>query len=127
VTVPRLLAAAMATLVAVDLAGGLWAALSGVHTWSDAWGGHALLAAPLPMIGGQILLTWWSIRAPGRLARVAAGLLATACLVSVASGFFDGGLGHANLQPGMRAYQVFLLVVTGLVGLLATPRAARTA
>ena len=45
-SVPRLLALAMVALLLVDLVGGLWAALSGVNTWADAWGGHALLAAP---------------------------------------------------------------------------------
>ena len=45
-SVPRLLTLAMGGLLVVDLVGGLWAALSGVNTWADAWGGHALLAAP---------------------------------------------------------------------------------
>jgi hypothetical protein len=124
-TVPRLLAAAMASLVAVDLAGGLWAALSGVNTWSDAWGGHALLAAPLPMIVGQVVATGLSMRGRSRRAVVPAALLAVACLVSLASGFFDGGLGHAGLETGMAGYQVFLLSVTGVVGMLATVRATQ--
>ena len=59
----------------------------------------------------------------GRRAAIPAGLLALACLVSVASGFFDGGLGNAALEPGMAAYQVFLLTVTGMVGVLAAVRA----
>ena len=126
-TVPRMLVAAMGALLAVDLAGGLWAALSGVNSWSDAWGGQALLAAPLPMIAGQMVMTWWSVRGRSRLAAVPAGLLAVACLVSLASGFFDGGLGHAGLKPGMAAYQVLLLLVTGVVGALAAARAAQLA
>jgi hypothetical protein len=126
-TVPRLLAAAMATLVAVDLAGGLWAALSGVNTWSDAWGGHALLAAPLPMIVGQVITTWLSVRGGSRRIVVAAALLTVACLVSLASGFFDGGLAHADLEPGMAGYQVLLLSVTGVLGVLAAVRAAQLA
>jgi hypothetical protein len=52
----------------------------------------------------------------------AAGLLATACLVSVASGFFDGGLGNDALSPALSAYQVLLLTVTGAVGVLALVR-----
>ena len=55
-------------------------------------------------------------------AAVPAGLLAVACLVSLASGFFDGGLGNTALEPGMAAYQVFLLAVTGVVGVLAAIR-----
>lgn len=126
-TVPRLLVAAMGALLVVDLVGGLWAALSGVNTWGDAWGGHALLAAPLPMIAGQVVTTWLSVRGQRRRAAVPAGLLAVACLVSLASGFFDGGLGNTALEPGMAAYQVFLLSVTGVVGVLAAIRAAQLA
>ena len=121
-TVPRLMVAAMGALLVVDLVGGLWAALSGVSTWGDAWGGHALLAAPLPMIAGQVLMTVLSVRGRSRRAAIPAGLLAIACLVSLASGFFDGGLGHADLEPGMAAYQTFLLAVTGVVGALAATR-----
>lgn len=121
-TVPRLLIAAMGVLLVVDLGGGLWAALSGVNSWGDAWGGHALLAAPLPMIVGQVVATWLSVRGRGRTAAVPSGLLAVACLVSLASGFFDGGLGNASLEAGMAAYQAFLLAVTGAVGVLAAIR-----
>ena len=123
--VPRLLAVAMGALLVVDLVGGVWAALSGVNTWADAWGGHALLAAPAPMIAAQVLMTWMAVRGRRRRAAIPAGLLALACLVSVASGFFDGGLGNAALEPGMAAYQVFLLTVTGVVGVLAAVRAVQ--
>jgi len=115
----------MAVLLVVDLVGGVWAALSEVNTWADAWGGHALLAAPVPMIAAQVLMTWLAVRGRRRRAAIPAGLLAVACLVSVASGFFDGGLGNAALEPGMAAYQVVLLVVTGVVGVLAAVRAAQ--
>jgi hypothetical protein len=121
-SVPRLLIAAMGVLLVVDLGGGLWAALSGVNSWGDAWGGHALLAAPLPMIVGQVVTTWLSVRGRSRTAAVPAGLLAVACLVSLASGFFDGGLGNTSLEPGMAVYQGFLLAVTGMVGVLAAIR-----
>ena len=124
-SVPRLLALAMGALLLVDLVGGLWAALSGVNTWADAWGGHALLAAPAPMIAAQVLMTWMAVRGRRRRAAIPAGLLALACLVSVASGFFDGGLGNAALEPGMAAYQVLLLAVTGVVGVLAAVRAVQ--
>jgi hypothetical protein len=123
--VPRLLAASLAALLVVDLVGGLWAGLAGVNTWGDAWGSHALLAAPLPMIVGQVVLTVAAVRGRSRRAAVPAGLLAAACLVSLASGFFDGGLGHVGLEPGMAAYQAFLLAVTGVVGVLAAARTAQ--
>ena len=124
-SVPRLLALAMGALLVVDLVGGVWAALSGVNTWADAWGGHALLAAPAPIIAAQVLMTWMAVRGRRRRAAIPAGLLALACLVSVASGFFDGGLGNVALEPGMAAYQVFLLAVTGVVGVLAAVRAVQ--
>jgi hypothetical protein len=125
--VARLLVAAMGALLVVDLVGGLWAGLSGVNTWADAWGGHALLAAPAPMIAGQVLATWAAVRGRRRWGALPAGLLAVACLVSLASGFFDGGLGHADLRPAMAAYQVFLLLVTGAVGGLAAVRTVQLA
>ena len=126
-SVPRLLALAMGALLVVDLVGGVWAARSGVNSWADAWGGHALLAAPAPMIAAQVLMTWMAVRGRRRRAAIPAGLLALACLVSVASGFFDGGLGNVALEPGMAAYQVFLLAVTGVVGVLAAVRAVQLA
>ena len=116
---------AMAGLVVVDVAGGLLAVGSGVNTWGEAWGGQALLAAPVPMIVAQLLLTAAAVRAPRRPAAVAAGLLATACLVSVVSGFFDGGLGNDALGTGLAAFQALLLTVTGVVGVLALRRTVR--
>ena len=53
----RRLALAMGGLVVTDLVGGVLAVLSGVNTWSEAWGPAALLAAPAPMVLGQVLLT----------------------------------------------------------------------
>ncbi len=114
---------AMVALLAADLVGGLLAVSSDVNTWGEAWGSKALLAAPLPMIGAQILLTVLAVRLPGRKAAIPAGLLAAACLVSIISGFFDGGIGNDKLTPALSAYQVFLLGVTGVVGVLAARRA----
>jgi hypothetical protein len=119
----RALALAMAALLATDLVGGLWAGASGVNSWGDAWGSEALLAAPAPMIVGQLVTTYLAVRYQRRWATVPAGLLALACVVSAVSGFFDGGLGNDALEPGMAAFQVFLLLVTGAVGVLAAVRA----
>ncbi len=119
----RALLAAMALLLVTDLAGGLLAVASDVNTWGEAWSGDALLAAPLPMIALQVLLTWLAVRRPGRAATVAAALLATACLVSAVSGFFDGGLGNDELSGGLVVFQVLLLAVTATVGVLAALRA----
>ena len=118
---------AMAVLLAADVAGGLLAVSTGVNTWREAWGSKALLAAPVPMIGAQVLLTMLAVRLPGRRAAVPAGMLAAACLISVVSGFFDGGLGNEKLTPALSAYQAFLLGSTGVVGVLATRLAVRAA
>ena len=98
------------------------AVVADVNTWSEA--GHAaLLAAPLPMMIGQAVLTLLAVSTRCCWGAVPASLLALACFVSIASGFFDGGLGHERLTGPLRAYQVLLLVVTGIVGLLALLRA----
>ena len=111
-----------AALLATDLVGGLLAVAAGANSWGEAWGSKALLAAPLPMIGAQLLLTLLAVRRSSRGAAVAAGLLAAACFVSVISGFFDGGLANDDLTPGLVAYQALLLLVTAAVGVLATLR-----
>lgn len=116
---------ALVVVLAVDAAGGVLAVAADVNTWAEAWGSAALLAAPLPMIAAQVLLTWVAIRRESTLAVVAAGLLALACLVSVVSGFFDGGLGNDELSGGLAAYQVLLLTVTGMLGVLAAVRSVQ--
>jgi len=123
----RRLTVAMGALVVTDLVGGVLAVVSGVNTWSEAWGPAALLAAPAPMVIGQVLLTLVATgtfrRVSSRWAATAAVVLALACLVSVASGFFDGGLANHALTGGVVAYQALLLAVTASVGGLAAWRA----
>ena len=123
----RRLLAGTAVLVLTDLVGGVIAVGAGVNTWAEAWGPAALLAAPAPMIVGQVVLADVAAglvpRVSRRWAITAAGVLAVACLVSVASGFFDGGLGNSELTGGLVAYQLFLLAVTATVGGLAVARA----
>lgn len=118
----RLVAAQLA-LLGIDVAGGLLAVATGVNTWGEAWGTAALLAAPLPMMAGQAVLAYLAASTRRRWGAVPAGLLALACFVSIASGFFDGGLANARLTGWLTAYQVVLLTVTGAVGLLAVLRA----
>ncbi|MEZ5185717.1 MAG: hypothetical protein R2720_08230 [Candidatus Nanopelagicales bacterium] len=113
------LAVAVGALVATDLVGGLIAVATGLNTWGEAWGSEALLAAPIPMIVAQVLLATLALRLRGRGAAVAAGVLALACLVSVVSGFFDGGLGNGELTAGTRLFQIFLLAITAVVGVRA--------
>lgn len=119
----RRLLVATVILVAVDAIGGVIAVSSDVNTWGEAWGSEALLAAPLPMVAAQLVLAWLAarnVRPPVGL--IAAVLLAVACLVSAISGFFDKGLAHESLSAGHVAWQVFLLTVTAVVGLLAVAR-----
>lgn len=113
------LARATGLLVVTDAVGGIVAVQTGLNTWNDAWGGAARLAAPLPMVFSQVLLAWLTLRLTGRKAAIPAGLLALACLVSVASGFFDGGLSDPKLTVGTRLFQSWLLAVTSTVGALA--------
>jgi hypothetical protein len=122
----RRLVSGVAALVLVDLVGGVLAVAADVNTWAEAWGGKALLAAPAPMIAVQLLLTWVAVTRRGRAATIAAGVLALACLVSVVSGFFDGGLANDSLDGPLVAFQVFLLLVTGVVGVLAVARSRST-
>ena len=119
----RQLVLAMCGLVVTDLVGGLLAVAAEVNTWAGAWWTEALLAAPIPMIVVQVVLTLVAVTSARWFSAVAAGLLALACLVSVVSGFFDGGLGNDALTAALSAYQVFLLVVTAVVSLLAARRA----
>jgi hypothetical protein len=120
-----LLAGALGLVVATDVAGGLIDVAAGRSTLGSAWGSAATLCAPLPMIVFQLVTVGLALRAGRRTARVAAGLLSAACLVSVASGFFDGQLARADLSGGEVAFQIWLLVVTGLLGVLALVRAVR--
>ena len=120
----RRLLVATVILVLVDVIGGILAVSSDVNTWGEAWGSKALLAAPLPMMVVQLVLAWLAarnVRPP--IGLVAAIVLALACLVSAVSGFFDGGLANDELSRGLVAWQVFLLTVTAIVGLLAVSRA----
>lgn len=117
------LVTAQLTLLGIDVGGGVLAVASGVNTWGEAWGTAALLAAPLPMMVGQAVLAGLATSTRKRWGSLPAGLLALACFVSIASGFFDGGLGNPRLTGWLTAYQVVLLALTGCVGVLALLRA----
>lgn len=114
-----LLGPALLTVLATDLVGGLLDVRAGRTSLASAWSSSATLCAPWPMIAFQVAAYLAIRRSRGRLGRVAAVLLALACLVSVLSGFFDGQLGRADLSTGERAFQVWLLAVTGVLGLAA--------
>lgn len=122
-SLPRLLVAAVAVLVAIDAAGGLIAIATDVNEPAEAWGPEARLAAPWPMILFQIAATALAVSRRQRVAIGAAALLAAACLISGISGFFDGAFGAAELSGWHLAFQVLLISWTALVGVLAGLRA----
>jgi len=114
------LPAALGAVVAADVVGGVWDITAGRSTAAEAWGPGATLCAPWPMIAFQVVAVTVTVRSRRLPGRIAAGLLATACAVSVASGFFDGQLARADLSRLEVGFQVFLLALTGVLGGVAT-------
>lgn len=119
-----MLPGALAALVLTDIAGGLWDVVAGRSRPNDAWSSRATLCAPWPVIAFQTVSTFVAIRRPGVPSRVAAGMLAFGCGVSIASGFFDGQLARQDLSSGEIRFQKFLLSATGLLGGLGAAVAA---
>ena len=115
----RLLGPALVVVLVTDLVGGLLDVAAGRSSLGSAWSSSATLCAPWPMVAFQVAAFLVLRRGRTLPARVAALLLTLACVVSVASGFFDGQLGRADLGAGERAFQVWLLVATGVLGLAA--------
>jgi hypothetical protein len=76
------------------------------------------------MVLFQGVATTVAVRSDGASGRVAGGLLALACGVSVASGFFDGQLARRDLTRAEVGFQAFLLAVTGTLGAVAAAAAA---
>ncbi|HEY3408044.1 MAG TPA: hypothetical protein VGK53_07730 [Propionicimonas sp.] len=118
-----LLPAALGAVIAADVVGGVWDISAGRSTVADAWGSDATLCAPWPMIAFQVVAVTVAVRSAHLPGRIAAGLLAAACAVSVASGFFDGQLARGDLAPAEVGFQVLLLGLTGVLGGVATAAA----
>jgi len=118
-----LLPAALGAVIAADVVGGTWDIAAGRSTPADAWGSDATLCAPWPMVAFQVVAVTVAVRSAGLPGRIAAGLLAAACAVSVASGFFDGQLARSDLAPAEVGFQVLLLGLTGVLGGVATAAA----
>ena len=123
--VPTLLSSAFAGLVVTDVVGGLVDVAAGRSTLRTAWSSRATLCAPWPMVAFQAVLTVVAIRYEGSPLRLAPDLLALGCGVSIASGFFDGQLRRRDLSSAEVRFQVFLLSMTGLLGVLAAAVALR--
>ena len=77
------------------------------------------------MIALQTIAVLVAVRSTGRVGRVAAGVLAIACFLSIVSGFFDGQLARSDLKRGEVGFQAWLLTVTAALGALAALTAAR--
>ncbi len=110
------LPAALGAVIAADVVGGVWDIAAGRSTPAEAWGPDATLCAPWPMIVFQVMAVTVAVRSAHVPGRIAAGLLAAACAVSVASGFFDGQLARSDLGPAEVGFQVLLLGLTGVLG-----------
>lgn len=114
----HLLEGTLGVVLVADLVGGLLDVAAGRTSLGSAWSSSATLCAPWPMIAFQVVAVLL-VRRGGRLGRAAGLLLALACAVSLASGFFDGQIGRADLSGAEIAFQVGLLLATGALGLAA--------
>jgi len=124
-TVPRdrVLPAATLALSAVSLVGAAISVATDLNpTYLDALGGEARLSVPLPMIVAQVALAFAAGSTRRTVALVGSGLLATVLMVSVISGFFDGGYTDDRLDTGQHAFQYFLVASLFAVGVLALRR-----
>ena len=90
----------------------------------DALGPTGRLSVPLPMILVQLALAVAAGARRRALALVGSGIVATAMLVGVVSGFFDGGYADGSLTAGQRVYQMTLVASLVVVGVLAARRFA---
>lgn len=115
-TSSRPLVPAFTAVLAADVAGGLLDVRAGRSSLRAAWGPQATLCAPWPMILLQAATVGIAVRAPRTPKRVAAGVLATACGASLASGFFDGQLARRDLTRQEVAFQACLLALTAVLG-----------
>jgi hypothetical protein len=115
--IPRLLVAAVAMLVVLDLIGGLIAIATDKSDLGKAWSFETKYAVPWPFILFQVVLT--AVAVIGRrFALTAALLLTVTCGVSVLSGLFDGDL----RAGGQVAFGLVLVSWMALVGVLAALR-----
>ena len=124
---PRLLPAMLGIVLVTDVVGGLVDVAADRSSLASAWGSHATLAAPLPMMLAQVVMTILVLRAGRRTAVAFAALLSLACVVSFVSGFFDGQLGRDDLSTAEVAFQVWLISSTLLLGVVAALAGRRRA
>ena len=118
-TLRRALVGLLGVVLITDVVGGLFDVKAGRSSLGTAWGSHATLAAPLPMMAAQVVLVALVLRGARRVSLGAASLLSLACVVSFASGFFDGQLGRGDLTDAEVAFQIWLISATLALGLCA--------
>ena len=121
------LALAFGVVLASDLAG-LAVMVAGGHV--DAGEGilkGTPLNAPFPFVGVQVLLVATSVRAGGRARPAAAAGLVALGVVSIASGFFDGGYAAEgyNLSPTERGIQGAIVAATAAMTVAAAKQTIR--
>jgi hypothetical protein len=88
----------------------------------DAMGPDGRLSIPLPMIAAQVVLAVAAGARRRGVALTGSALLAAALLVSVISGFFDGGYSDDRLTAFERAGQVTLVAALSTVAIVAAVR-----
>lgn len=114
-------------LAVLSVLGGIISVASGLSpSLLDAMGPTGRLSVPIPMIICQLLLAVAAGSRRRALVLTGSGLVAAALLISVISGFFDGGFADERLTGGQRAYQAALVVSLVVVGAIATVRFVRT-
>jgi hypothetical protein len=105
------LAVAVAAFITADVIGLVGAVVTGRASLADAVASGTPLNAPVPFMAVQLLVTAGVLAWRGAVAgRLLAGLLALLCLISVASGFGDGGYGDPTLSAAGVAVQVAIVV-----------------
>jgi hypothetical protein len=112
-------------LAVLSVLGGVISVASGLSpSLLDAMGPAGRLSVPIPIIC-QLLLAVAAGSRRRALVLTGSGLVAAALLISVISGFFDGGYADGRLTGGQRAYQAALVVSLVGVGAIAAVRFVR--
>src|SRR4051812_5760476 len=115
---------ASAAALAADLAGLATAVARDRDSLGHAITAGTAINAPLPFIVVQSLAV--AAVAMTR-SRIAAGVLAFLCGISVFSGFSDGSYGHDGLSAAEVALQMTIVAATAGLGALALSRTVRPA
>ncbi|WP_404386490.1 hypothetical protein LL946_07930 [Knoellia locipacati] len=114
---------ATVVLAAVSVGGAVVSVTGGLaETLFDAMGPTGRLSIPVPMMLAQLVAAWVASGRRRRPALVASALLALVEPVCIVSGFFDGGYSDPARTGAHTAYQVLLVSMLAVVGILAARR-----